>query len=194
MKLVPCSLAPALASPSTAVRSRSIRGGMLALILAVVMVGAAARPAPADPAPQPSPYPVSWEFKFTHGTPKRLLVDVFGKGHTSAYWYMTYTVTNPGDQPIDYLPDFRMLAENGKVIKSDSAIPREVFDAVVKQEGNKLLQTARKIEGPLNAGEDQAKDGVAIWPEPAPRMGSFSIFCRSLAANTSSSRTRTGTR
>ena len=33
-----------------------------------------------------------------------------------------------------------------------------------------------KIEGDIQPGEDLARDGVAIWPEPMQRMGTFSIF------------------
>ena len=30
-------------------------------------------------------------------------------------------------------------------------------------------------------GEDQTKDGVAIWKEPTPRMGRFSIYIQGLS-------------
>jgi hypothetical protein len=38
-----------------------------------------------------------------------------------------------------------------------------------------------QIPGVLRVGEDQAKDGVAIWKEPTPEMGRFKIFVGGLS-------------
>jgi hypothetical protein len=37
------------------------------------------------------------------------------------------------------------------------------------------------MAGILRVGEDQAKEGVAIWREPSPKMGRFSIFATGLS-------------
>ena len=37
------------------------------------------------------------------------------------------------------------------------------------------------IGGSLRIGPDQARDGVAIWAEPAAELGSFSIFVGGLS-------------
>lgn len=152
----------------------------LALVAAVpaVLSVPAAR---AEKFPEPSPYQIAWEFKFQHGTPKRVVVKVPGTPNPTPYWYMTYSVTNTGDKPQRFVPNFDLLAEDGRVIHSDMALPPEVFQEIKKQEGNKLMLTSRQIEGDLNPGEDEAKDGVAIWPEPMQRMGTFSIFVGGLS-------------
>ena len=49
-----------------------------------------------------------------------------------------------------------MLSDDGKVARSDRAIPHEVFDFIKRREGNKLLLPSRKVEGALNPGEDEA--------------------------------------
>jgi hypothetical protein len=36
----------------------------------------------------------------------------------------------------------------------------------------------------IRVGEDEAKDGVAIWEEPLPRMGDFTIFISGLSGET----------
>ncbi|HEX4125224.1 MAG TPA: hypothetical protein VHY37_10900, partial [Tepidisphaeraceae bacterium] len=51
-----------------------------------------------------------------------------------------------------------------------------VFDKIKQVEGDNLLLPMNKIAGTLRIGEDQAKDGVAIWPEPQGRLGNFTIF------------------
>jgi len=131
--------------------------------------------------PKPSPYPKSWELKFEHGTPKRVVVQVPNTIVPRAYWYMTYTVTNETDKEQLFLPAFELLTETGKVVRNDVNIPRAVFDTIKKREGIRYLTEAAQIGGELRLGPDQARDGVAIWPEPAAEMGHFSVFISGLS-------------
>ena len=134
--------------------------------------------------PEPSPYPVAPELDIKVGTPKRIVVDVPGDPYPRAYWYLTYTVTNNTDKPYHFMPSFQMMtdmAAGGNIIDSDRAIPHQVFDEIKRREGNKLLEPRRTIESDIQPGEDQARDGVAIWPEPMQRMGTFQIFVSGLS-------------
>jgi hypothetical protein len=131
--------------------------------------------------PKPSPYPITWQLKFDNDIPKRVVVEVPGRNAPVAYWYMTYTVTNNTDQERTFLPVFEMLTNDGKVTRSDNNIPKIVFDAIKKREKKPLLEPWTKVGGELLLGEDQAKDGVAIWEEPMPRMGKFTIFVSGLS-------------
>lgn len=151
--------------------------GFLAALLLLV-AGATAL---AQKHPEPSPYPISWELRFEYHIPKRIVVDVPGSAHPVAYWYLKYEVSNPGTEPVDFVPQFEMLADDGRVIRGDRAIPAPVFQAIKIRERNKLLEPANKIEGRLLPGDDQAKEGVAIWKEPAARMKTFSIFVGGLS-------------
>jgi hypothetical protein len=151
---------------------------LLTISLMVLLPALAAR---GDKYPEPSPYPISWEFRLDHKMPKRIIVDVPGSAHPVAYWYLTYTVTNTSDAPQQFIPNFKMLTDDGRIIRSDLGVPPQVFDAIKRKEGIKLLEPASKIEGMLNVGEDQAKDGVAIWEEPLQKMGTFSIFAGGLS-------------
>ena len=128
--------------------------------------------------PEPSVYPLpsAWYLNFRHGLPKRIVVDVPGKKTPGAYWYLTYTVTNNSGKEQQFLPDFQMVTQDGKIHQSDRNIPLPVFEAIKKQEGNDLMITPTEVAGPLHQGEDQAKDSVAIWEEPMARMGTFNIY------------------
>ncbi|MBC7784787.1 MAG: hypothetical protein H7144_13195 [Burkholderiales bacterium] len=134
--------------------------------------------------PEPSKYPVSWELKFDYATPKRVALEVPGSAAPKAYWYMTYTVTNKTDDDHEFLPLFEMVTKSGKVIRSDKGIPRAVVDRIKALTANKLLESPLAIAGVLRVGEDQAKDGVAIWEESEPEMGTFSIFITGLSGET----------
>ena len=142
----------------------------LAGLICVIPVSAGTKKAPA-----PADFPVSWQIDFKHGSAKRIVVG------NEAYWYLTYTVTNNTGQEQIWAPDFEMLSNDGKVIKSDHLIPVEVFEKIKSVERNRFLEPANRVAGTLHQGEDQAKDGVAIWREPNPRMGEFQIFVGGLS-------------
>jgi hypothetical protein len=151
------------------------------LLIGLIAIGITGL-AHADPdIPVPSTYPISWQLDFVHGLPSRIVVDVPSMNVPQAYWYMTYTVTNNSDKEQTFLPQIEMLTDNGTVTKSDVNIPPQVFTAIKNREHNKLLEPITSIDGTIRLGEAEARDGVAIWPEPMPRMGHFSIFVTGLS-------------
>jgi len=135
--------------------------------------------------PEPSPYPISWELNFQHDKPKRIVVTVPGQGNR-AYWYLTYTVTNKTNEDRMFLPVFEMVTRDGKVHRSDKGVPLQVFEQIKRQERAKypFLVPYFKVADTLRVGDDQAKDGVAIWPEPMSEMGNFSIYVSGLSGET----------
>jgi len=133
--------------------------------------------------PKPSPFPVAWELTFEHGEPRRVVVPG-PNGVPRAYWYMTYSVTNKSDREQVFLPRFELLTREGKVVESDRNIPAAVFAKIKQREGNQFLEPFTSIGGTIRVGEDEAKDGVAIWEEPLLRMGDFTIFVSGLSGET----------
>jgi|SRR6185503_798684 len=131
--------------------------------------------------PQPSAYPISWDFKFEYQTPKRVVVRTAPGREPEAFWYVTFTVANLSRAEHHFLPRFEMLTNDGEVIRSDSNIPLGVLETIRIKEHNARLEGLNDIAGVLRVGEDQARDGVAIWREPHPKMGRFSIFVAGLS-------------
>ncbi len=131
--------------------------------------------------PKPALVPASWELGFTHGVPQRIVVEVAGMTNPQAYWYLTYTVTNATDREQSFLPSFEMLTPDGTVLRSDQRVPSIVFDKIKEREKKTFLEPFYKTAGTLLVGEEQAKDGVAIWPETQLRKGRFSIFVEGLS-------------
>ena len=142
-------------------------------------------PAPAPQAPtsypKPSPYPTTWELDFVHQKPRRVVVQDAGSNTPRAYWYMTYQVTNNSNNEQPFLPAFELVTEDGRIVRNDIRIPRAVFDEIRKREGNRYLEPSALIAGQLRIGPDEARDGVAIWPEPSSEMGQFSIYVSGLS-------------
>ena len=150
-------------------------------LIVVALAAAALTPAIRAEYPKPSPYPKTWELEFVHGKPQRVVVKDIQSNAPRAYWYMTYQVTNNTGKEQPFLPAFELVTEDGRVIRNDFKIPRVVFDEIKKREGNKYMEPAALIAGELRIGPDQAKDGVAIWPEPSAEMGQFSIYVSGLS-------------
>ncbi len=154
---------------------------LLALVVSLCVTFSARA---ADPYPKPEIFPRSWELKFQHTTPKRIVVEEPGKNAPTAFWYMTYTVTNLSDQEQMFLPVFELMDRHGNVQRADSDIPGNVFDRIRDRERIPFLEPYLRIAGPIRIGEDQARDGVAIWREPDARMGKFTIFVAGLSGET----------
>lgn len=152
-----------------------MRQQALALVILAALGAAAPAPAIAGKHPEPSIYPIAWQFDFKHGEPKRIVVG------SDPYWYLTYTVTNKTGEERLWAPTFEMLTNDGKIVKAGHGVPGDVFDRVAEREHNRFLVPANRAVGILHQGEDQAKDSVAIWKEPNPRMGNFKIFVGGLS-------------
>ncbi len=142
---------------------------------AAIVLGFLAASASAE-APKPSICPVSWELKFEHATPKRVVVSLPGAFAPQPFWYMTYSATNNTGKERMFLPVFEMLTEDGKVTRSDKLISQSVVDVIRKHEGNKFIEGGMQVSGEIRLGDDQTKYGVAVWTEPMLEMGRFSIF------------------
>jgi hypothetical protein len=150
--------------------------GCMAFMLAMPVSSRADEPT-TKPYPQPSLYPISWELTLKHSAPKRIVVQSPAELNPAAYWYVTYHVANNSERDnVLFYPHFDMMMEDGKIIASDKDIPPSVFSKIKGQERIPTMLSYTEISGSLRQGDDQARDGVAIWKEPDPRMGTFSIF------------------
>ena len=131
--------------------------------------------------PTPSVYPIAWELDFKYEVPKRIVVEAPGGRLPKAYWYMTYVATNNTPKEQLFLPKFEMVTKDGRVFRSDTEASPSVYATIARRERAKPLQPTLKLQGQILVGEDQAKYGVAIWEEPNPEPGSFSIFVSGLS-------------
>jgi hypothetical protein len=131
--------------------------------------------------PKPSLNPISWQIDFTHDLPNRITFQAPGDSAPKAYWYLPFHAMNKTAEEQQFIPMFELVDDRGNVHKSDQNIPSGVFEAIKKREAKKLMEPLEKVSGRLLVGPDQAKDSVAIWPEPIERMGTFTIFVTGLS-------------
>jgi hypothetical protein len=151
----------------------------LPIIAAVAWFGPSAFAAASYP--EPSPYPTTWELTFDYKTPIRIVVNVPGSASPKAYWYMTYTLTNDGEETQVFIPQFEMLTNDGKLHRAINNVPREVFDMIKARERNKLMVPQTQVSGEIRPGVDQAKDSVVVFEEPTKDLDTFKIFVGGLS-------------
>jgi hypothetical protein len=144
-------------------------------------VPAAAQPAK-DPR-EPSRIPVSWELTIKHGTLERVTVPLAGKDQT--FWFMRYSVINNSGRDILFTPSFEILAETGTAVTALKAVPAPVFDKIKSLYNNPYLLSPTNIDGKLLQGDDNAKDGVAIFPTLDSEARNFQLFFMGLSGETS---------
>lgn len=136
--------------------------------------------------PQPSPHPISWEFKFTFLDPQRIEVQVPGTAEPEVYWYVVYTVANTGPRAQQFFPTFQIVTEKLEVFDTDLGISPLVFEAIRERHRltHKYLVHPTEAIGPLQAGEDHARESVAIWRDIDLTQNSFSVYVAGLSGET----------
>jgi len=161
------------------------------LVLAAMLVGLFSVAPQAITAPEPSEVPITWEFGFDFTAPQPITVILPGQKTPTTFWYMLYTVTNMNRDlntgrgaDHNFIPEFTMFTDNGQVALSDRRLAAGVFEAIRKRHNNPLLKEHAEIGGTLKYGRDNAKDGVAIWPDFSNKTGSFDVFVGGLSGET----------
>lgn len=137
---------------------------------------------PTQAAVEPARVPVSWELAFRHGNLERIFVNVNGKD--TPFWYLRYTVINNTGKDILFTPSFELVAETGTALTAFKEVPNGVFEKIKTTFKNPLLVSPTNIFGKLLQGEDNAKDGVAIFPAIDPEARNFSLFVMGLSGET----------
>lgn len=148
-----------------------------AAILALGLVAAVAViAADEDPVAKPRLVPVSWELEFEYKDPQSITIRLPGDKRAQTYWYVLYTVTNRTGADRNFVPNFIMYTDTGEILRAGRNVPALLFEEIQKRHNNPLLLDMAAIAARLLQGEDNAKDGVAIWPDFDSKARGFDIF------------------
>jgi len=133
--------------------------------------------------PSPSPLPVAWELRFDYLEPRRIEVRFSGATRPEVYWYMVYTVTNASGRTQRFFPTFQLVTDDLRVIETDMGINKAVFDAIRERHAATHAEMVHptKAIGELLAGEDYARESVAIWRATDVNVNNFRIFVAGLS-------------
>jgi hypothetical protein len=132
-------------------------------------------------APKPSQVPFSWELDFEYKTPQAIRIQLPGEKSAKTFWYMLYTVTNHTGADQTFVPEFVLYTTSGQLLRSGAGVPFTAYEQIKQTVNNPLLQESTAIIGKLLQGNDNAKTGVAIWPDFDARSGVIDIFVGGLS-------------
>lgn len=119
-----------------------------------------------------------WDFQFEFRLPQRVVV-ADRDGNERAYWALLYTVTNPDKVAHGFVPQAVMFTDGGKVVH-EGLYPGVVAE-LKKRYRLSELKNSVEMMGQLKAGEDEAQDGVFVFPEVDTKTDKFQIFVTGLS-------------
>ncbi|HUU60234.1 MAG TPA: hypothetical protein VMZ50_11875 [Phycisphaerae bacterium] len=136
-------------------------------------------------APTPLEVPTDWELELTFPDPLvPVRFKVPGSDEEKTFWYFRFTVSNPTDNDRIYIPDFVLYADTGQLLRSGSGVPTGLFKKIQKIYNDPLLSDMNAITGKLLQGDDNARNGVAIFADIDPNATAFDLFVGGLSGET----------
>lgn len=171
-------------SNPTGIFQRSLLGALAfaCLILAGVAVPVGQARESARP-PEPDPIPRRWELDVKVG-PLRLETVTDRLGNFRVYAYMTYMVTNNSGTDLLFAPSFEMATDEGQLGRSGRGVPSEVTAQLIASQENELLMDQNSIIGPLLQGEENAREGLVVWPLGDLNIGEIQVYLAGFSGET----------
>jgi len=140
---------------------------------------------PAVTAPTPTATG-SWQLNIDYSAPEPLLVKIPGEAKPQLFWYFLYTVTNRTGKERSFNPNIAMYTNTGEIVQAGDGVSPMVFEKIRSITNNPLLRDQWSIGGKMLQGQDNARDGVAIFRNFDPKATSFDIFVAGLSGETTS--------
>ncbi len=148
----------------------------LVLLIVAVAAGLAGMAAAGD-FPQPSAVPITWELEFQAlDVIKPIRVTLPGENHPTTFWYLRYRITNNTGEDRQFIPSFDLCTNTGHLFTDRTLVPKAVYDAIKALYNQPLLQDVAGMTGKLLQGDDNAKEGVAIWPDFDHEAGFATVY------------------
>ncbi len=147
------------------------------VLLTVAVAAALAGLATAGNFPEPSAVPIAWELEFQAlDVIKPIRVTLPGDNHPTTFWYLRYRITNNTGQDRQFIPSFDLCTNTGHLFTDRTTVPKVVFGAIKKLHNQPILQDVAGMTGKLLQGDDNAKEGVAIWPDFDHEAGFVEVY------------------
>ncbi len=155
---------------------------LLGLILASFLAPALTPPV-AEGFPTPAIVSKSWDLEFSYDKPRPIAVKGLD-GRMHWFWYLPYKVVNRTGQDRMFVPEFTIATDEGDIIAAGRGVPSAVYDAIAQRMNNPLLESPARIVGKIRQGNDNAKEGVAIWPAFEADITRLTVFVGGLSGET----------
>lgn len=113
--------------------------------------------------PVPKPVPSAWELNFRTLDGLHLYCD---PTDDRLYWYLIYEVENQSGSDQLWVPDMVLYTDTGIIMKSGRGIQTRVTESILSLISDPLLESQDEIIGDLRQGDEYARRGLAVWPQP----------------------------
>lgn len=133
-------------------------------------------------APEPSAVAKRWQLQVEFG-PLRVYSTTTDSGPRTFY-YQTYKAVNRSGQDVIFAPSFDLVDNEGTVQHSGRGVPDDVTKAIIARLRNPLMQDQITIMGTILQGEENAKEGLAVWPCENFRPGSLTVYAAGFSGET----------
>jgi len=134
-------------------------------------------------APEPDPIPRRWQLDVDPGALRTAVVDVEGLG-PQVYFFMTYKVTNASGGDLLLAPAMELATDEGEVLRAGRDVPSAVTREILGRLENPFLQDQTAIVGVILQGEENAREGLAIWPAPDLNLSEVTVFAAGFSGET----------
>ena len=162
---------------------------LLAGLMVYLVPGLAANTALAATAPEPKAFPTDWQFDVEVGPLRVVHLPVKGD-RARAFYYITYRVINETGQDLFFAPLVELATDRGEVMLAGRGVPLDVTFNIIDRQRNILLEDPIRILGRLQQGEENAKDGIAIWPVGEKNVDRVQIYFMGFSGETKTVDTR----
>ncbi len=165
---------------------RMMRYSLACMLVAVFSTAGLAGASAKKPYPTVNMLRHGWQLSFVWHKPHRIYVAV-GHGVSRKlreYWFMRYTVTNNTHRDIFFIPGFVLTTDTGKVLRPITGVVPRVLDKIRTVTGDQFIISPGLIAGKLLQGDDNAKDGVAVFAGVPVKARRFKIFVSGLSGDT----------
>ena len=133
-------------------------------------------------APEPSAVAKRWQLQVEFGALRVYSTTVDGSPRT--FFYQTYKAVNRSGQDVVFAPSFDLVDGNGTLTRSGRSVPDSVTKALIERLGNPLMQDQIAIMGNILQGEENAKEGVIVWPCENYRPGELNVYAAGFSGET----------
>lgn len=164
---------------------QAVTAGLLALpVLAPAALTAAFLTAPAAAAaPEPNPVPRRWQLDVEVGPLRMATVETPEHGRRD-YLYMAYEVVNNSGEDLLFAPMFELATDEGDLLRSGRGVPAAVTQELLRRLENPFLEDQISIIDVLLQGEENAKEGLVVWPAEGLKVDELSIYAAGFSGET----------
>lgn len=154
-----------------------------ALAMFMALAVAAVPPTVCRAAPEPEAVPRRWQLRVQPGDLRVATIDVPGIGPRT-FLYMTYKVVNSSGEDRDFSPWFELATDTGQIIRAGRDVPHAVVQELLRKIDNPFLQDDLSVQGRLLQGEENAREGLVVWPAVDMSASEYTVFAMGFSGET----------